>query len=109
MTPEPDADFAVQMMERIETDYAFTGRDTAYVKLWHDEDWVGIHEFHLNADGRLCYGFVAFDTPAARAITTESAPKWQVESFDPLTLSPSLLCRRCGHHGFLRKGAWEAC
>jgi hypothetical protein len=32
--------------------------------------------------------------------------KWTVESVDPLTLSPSLLCRACGHHGFIRGGRW---
>jgi len=31
---------------------------------------------------------------------------WTVEKLDPLTLSPSLLCRRCGHHGFIRDGRW---
>lgn len=31
---------------------------------------------------------------------------WTVESFEPLTLSPSLLCRLCGHHGFIREGRW---
>ncbi len=31
---------------------------------------------------------------------------WAVESEDPLTLSPSLLCMTCGHHGFIREGEW---
>jgi hypothetical protein len=31
---------------------------------------------------------------------------WQVVSLEPLTLSPSLLCRGCGHHGFVREGRW---
>ena len=31
---------------------------------------------------------------------------WAVESEEPLTLSPSLLCRTCGHHGFIRGGRW---
>lgn len=33
--------------------------------------------------------------------------KWVVESEEPLTLSPSLLCTTCGHHGFIRSGKWE--
>jgi hypothetical protein len=31
---------------------------------------------------------------------------WDVLSTEPLTLSPSLRCRRCGHHGFIRDGRW---
>lgn len=34
---------------------------------------------------------------------------WRVESFDPLSLSPSLLCTSCGLHGFVRGGAWCPC
>ncbi len=30
---------------------------------------------------------------------------WQLESIDPLTLSPSILCN-CGHHGFIKQGKW---
>jgi hypothetical protein len=31
---------------------------------------------------------------------------WQLISEEPLTISPSLLCRACGHHGFIREGKW---
>ena len=31
---------------------------------------------------------------------------WRVESADPLTVSPSILCGSCGTHGFWRNGAW---
>lgn len=31
---------------------------------------------------------------------------WTLESADPLTLSPSLLCRTCGDHGWVRDGLW---
>lgn len=31
---------------------------------------------------------------------------WDLLSLDPLTLSPSLLCQRCGRHGFIRDGRW---
>lgn len=33
-------------------------------------------------------------------------PRWQVVSWQPLTLSPSLLCRSCGLHGWIRDGRW---
>lgn len=32
-------------------------------------------------------------------------PEWNVESEQPLTLSPSLLCH-CGYHGFIQQGRW---
>lgn len=32
--------------------------------------------------------------------------EWDVLSENPLTLSPSLLCRTCGNHGFVREGKW---
>lgn len=31
---------------------------------------------------------------------------WTVEQVEPLTLSPSLHCRVCGDHGFIRNGQW---
>lgn len=36
-------------------------------------------------------------------------PIWTVESWDPLTLSPSILCRTCGLHGYIRGGKWIPC
>jgi hypothetical protein len=32
----------------------------------------------------------------------------EVISLAPLTISPSVLCRDCGLHGFIRNGAWES-
>jgi hypothetical protein len=60
---------------------------------------------HLKADGTLCQGFVTFDGPVQRAVHPGAA-KWTVESMDPLTLSPSLLCNACKDHGFIRQGKW---
>ena len=34
------------------------------------------------------------------------APMWTLESKEPVTVSPSLLCRSCGQHGFIRGGKW---
>lgn len=31
---------------------------------------------------------------------------WDLTSEKPLTFSPSLLCRRCGFHGYIRVGQW---
>lgn len=32
---------------------------------------------------------------------------WKLHSEQPLTVSPSLLCPVCGHHGHIRGGKWE--
>jgi hypothetical protein len=60
---------------------------------------------HLRPDGKPCIGWVAFDVAAHEFLPAER--KWQVESWEPLTLSPSLLCG-CGDHGFVRSGRWAA-
>ena len=82
-----------------------------------DEEKSGAIVSHIRADGSYCEGAVTFDTPAMRRLMPERA-KWTVESWEPLTLSPSLLCKgpvynaeghvigKCGDHGFIRCGRW---
>lgn len=48
-----------------------------------------------------CEGFIQFDHPEMKL----DRPRWKVESLDPLTLSPSILCS-CGDHGFICEGRW---
>jgi hypothetical protein len=55
--------------------------------------------------GEWCEGGITFDGPVQRELHAQ-APKWTVESWEPLTLSPSLLCS-CGDHGFIREGRWQ--
>src|ERR1700679_3970207 len=45
---------------------------------------------HKNKDGINCEGAITFDSPIAREVF--HGPFWQVENWDPLTLSPRLLC-----------------
>lgn len=59
-------------------------------------------------DGEL-HGAAYWHEPCGRSwISVRPAWKdgWDVLQLDPLTLSPSLLCRHCGHHGFIREGRW---
>lgn len=60
----------------------------------------GLTWSHRRPDGLLCEGggFIPLNTTHG----------WKVESWEPLTLSPSLLCMRkeCGTHGFIREGKW---
>jgi hypothetical protein len=59
-----------------------------------------------NGDGD-CTSGVTFDSEDARKIQITSRDHyWKVESWEPLTLSPSLLCLSCGDHGFIREGRW---
>jgi hypothetical protein len=62
---------------------------------------------HPRADGKggICWSGVNLDGPVQREIL-KGEHIWKVESWEPLTLSPSLLCRECGDHGFVRKGKW---
>lgn len=54
-------------------------------------------------------GGVNFDTPEARAALTDrpNGAFWQVVTWTPLTLSPSIGCRECGHHGYITNGEWN--
>lgn len=61
---------------------------------------------HLTPGGKPCTGWVAFDVPAHGRLPADR--KWQVESWEPLTLSPSLLCG-CGDHGHVVQGRWVPC
>jgi len=72
-----------------------------------DIEKVGMSFNHPRVDdpNQQCGGFVTFDSPSARQVFPGYA-FWNVESWEPMTLSPSLLCRTCGRHGFIRQGKW---
>jgi hypothetical protein len=79
-----------------------------YAGLPDIERYGAIVEHARSDNGQRCVGGVTFDTEevrAVRAISGATGATWTVESWDPLTLSPSLLCS-CGDHGFVRSGAW---
>lgn len=63
---------------------------------------------HQKPDGSACRCYINFDTPEIRAtyVDPREAKFWQVGSWDPLTLSPSILCMICGDHGYIRGGKW---
>jgi hypothetical protein len=75
-----------------------------------DIERVGMTIYHP-APGKTesghCAGFVHFDTPEVSRVFTQERSRWQVLSWEPLTLAPSLLCGTCGDHGFIRNGTWE--
>jgi hypothetical protein len=72
---------------------------------WADHEKVGLLRTHPKPDGTTCTSGLLFDLAGVREAFPDRA-LWQVEQWDPLTLSPSLLCRECQHHGWIRAGRW---
>jgi hypothetical protein len=74
---------------------------------YQGDERTGANVWHLKPDGSECGGWIAFAGGAwAASFAPGAIATWTVESPDPLTLSPSLLCRSCGDHGFIRAGRW---
>ncbi len=72
-----------------------------------DIERLGAQITHPRPDGAgECRSGVYFDTPDVRRVIRNDNHVWQVESWEPLTLSPSILCGQCGDHGFVRSGRW---
>lgn len=69
-----------------------------------DVEKYGANIYHRTVDGLPCVGGITFAGSTAANISPKE-PTWDVQSWDPLTLSPSLLCH-CGDHGFIRNGKW---
>ena len=78
---------------------------------------AGLLEWHLCTGGncrdrdtgqpRRCGGSILFDLPGMQA-AFPGRFLWQVFTFDPLTISPSVKCgcHGCTHHGFIYGGKW---
>jgi hypothetical protein len=72
-----------------------------------DVNPCGAIVYHLHrVTGSLCISSIMFDIPAIREAWNGNGSFWTVDSLEPLTVSPSLLCRECGDHGFIRGGRW---
>lgn len=52
-----------------------------------------------------CAGGVTFDGEVQRKVVPDKG-RWRVVSWEPLHIEPSVLCRGCGDHGFIRAGKW---
>lgn len=71
-----------------------------------DNPRIGATVRHRTPQGEWCLGGILFDCEQTRRGWPDR-PMWTVESWEPLTVSPSLLCH-CGDHGFIRSGRWVA-
>jgi hypothetical protein len=67
--------------------------------------WHAAAYTHLTPAGQPCSGYITLDVPAMAELWP-TVERWTVESWEPLTLSPSLECRVCGDHGFVKAGRW---
>lgn len=78
-------------------------------------NWIGLLEWHEcisginhkqlaqdNTDSGVSAGGVYFENAPAYV----KGPRWQLVNADPLTINPSVLCRTCGLHGWIREGRW---
>lgn len=86
-----------------------------YYKLfvaYHEDDQpagppVGALVYHRMPDGSWCGGSVKWAGPTSQY----DQARWNLESLDPLTLSPSVKCGTCPDdgmgHGFIKNGKWE--
>ena len=72
-----------------------------------DYDTVGCFIFHYREDGIPCSQRIFFDVPEL-GDHWQDYPRWNVESWEPLTISPAVECPDCGDRGFLRDGKWVA-
>jgi hypothetical protein len=78
----------------------FLDESHAY-RYWYRADTTrpaGLIESHRLPDGRWCEGSIAFKGFG------DGSPEWIVVLEEPLTLTPSILCRTCKHHFFIEGG-----
>lgn len=66
----------------------------------HPSGYAGITIEHPTPTGGQCGHIALWDGSQGPNRT------WTLISLDPLHLEPSLLCRICGDHGFIRDGKW---
>lgn len=68
-----------------------------------------IRHYIKKKDGsiELCEGSILFDGEWQRYNNKGGhATFWRVDCWEPLTVTPSLICH-CGDHGAIREGRWE--
>jgi hypothetical protein len=74
-----------------------------------DHELIGLIEHHPkpspDAPGLYCGGYVAWKASGS-AQPRHELVAGGIGDEEHLTISPSVLCRACGHHGFIRDGRW---
>jgi hypothetical protein len=54
----------------------------------------------------ICVAGITFDTPETEVVFKDDEHRWQVVSYDPLTVTPSIRNPNTGLHGFITNGKW---
>lgn len=108
-------------MSEQDTDVAYTdlGHDVRYAfASWRLDRELNPQVAHLpdvdrymillehDCNGRRVASGCTLDSEVSRELDPDPRPRWQVVSWEPLTLSPSILCLTCKLHGFIRNGRW---
>lgn len=71
------------------------------------DEHAAINDYLHRKDGTPCSGFIPFAGHKWEEAFPQSAIEvWDVQSLDPLTITPSVLCRTCGDHGHITNGKW---
>jgi hypothetical protein len=66
--------------------------------------FIGLEDSHVNrATGEWCGGWIGF----ANVVDSHPESRHELVTARPLTVRPSLACRRCSSHGFIENGAWR--
>jgi hypothetical protein len=82
------------------------GDGHAIVFAEYQGETAGINEWHRKSDGTWCCGWAPFNGSAWVRNFEGRVVGWDVVQREPLTITPSLLCRACGNHGFITNGKW---
>lgn len=90
-----------------ETLYEDYGHGVQVQRRYMDGVLAGIAYDHSRPDGTECPGGKGSWVPVKSGGSDPGRNEWDLRSEEPLHLEPSLLCRICGHHGFIRNGRWE--
>ena len=73
---------------------------------WHGDTMAIVVCHHKRPDGSLCMHHAPIKGGAWDREFDGSIEAWDLVKREPLTISPSLACRVCGDHGFIRDGKW---
>lgn len=84
-----------------EPEWIDAGHGVRFWVWWEHQHLYYVHDCPMLGNNPSA---IPLDLPGNEVTPVEY--RWQVESVDPVTIAPSLLCP-CGHHGFIRNGRWE--
>lgn len=66
----------------------------------------GIRLKHICLDGKESEDLITFTNSSWARAMKNNLTTWELEQLDPLTIYPSIECRACKDHGYVRNGLW---